>query len=315
MTDTWTIGLLLGVSSALCWTVLDISRKHIVSKMSASFALVGLMLAQIPFVLPFMTVAEFGAAPEPQTPVTAVIFADFPALSSTYLLLAAGSVALNLVANWLFLRGMQISPLSLTTPYLAFTPVFTALIAFLFLGQSVTAWGIAGILVVCVGAFCLNPGRKEDGPLAPIKALWTERGSFYVLIVAVLWSITPVLDKTAADLTSPMWHTLALAAGTGAGFLVWLLVRRSTEKMWEEFKIMPLFLLVGGFLLVAALVLQFASYAYIEIAYVETLKRALGVIGAMVAGYFVFGEKDIARRFLGAAVMVAGVALVMFGGN
>jgi drug/metabolite transporter (DMT)-like permease len=315
MTEAWTVGLLLGATSALCWTMLDISRKHIVSKMSASFALVALMIAQIPFVLPFMTAAEFGATPEVQTPLTEVIFAEFPALSGTYLALGVASVVLNLAANWLFLRGMQISPLSLTTPYLAFTPVFSALFAFLLLGQGVTVWGIAGILVVCVGAFFLNPGTKEDGLLAPIKALWTERGSFYVLVVAVLWSITPVLDKTASDMTSPMWHTLFLAVGIGIGFTVWLVFRGGTDNMLEEFKIMPLLVLMGGLLLVSAMVLQLASYAYIEIAYVETLKRALGVIGAMVAGYFLFGEKDIARRFLGAGLMVLGVALVMFGGN
>jgi drug/metabolite transporter (DMT)-like permease len=286
--------------------------------MSASFALIGLMFAQIPFVLPFMTAAEFGAAPEIQTPITEVIFAAFPEISGAYLLFGLSSVALNLAANWLFLRAMQISPLSLTTPYLAFTPVFSALFAFLFLSQNVTAWGIAGIAVVCVGAFFLNPGLKEDGPLAPLKALWTERGSFYVLIVAVLWSITPLLDKTAADMTSPMWHTLFLAVGTGSGFAVWLAFKGGSggmKNLIEEIKLAPFFVLLGGFLLVAALVLQLASYAYIEIAYVETLKRALGVVGAMVAGYFLFGEKDIARRFLGAAVMVIGVALVMFGGN
>ncbi len=315
MTNPWTIGLLLGTVSAVCWTVLDISRKHIVSRLTTSIALLGLMIAQIPFVVPFMTAAEFGVAPASDSPISKVLFVEYPELSWTYAAFAAGSVVLNIAANWLFLRGMQISPLSLTTPYLAFTPVFSALFAFLFLGEGVTGWGIAGILVVCLGAFFLNPGSKEHGWLAPIKALWTERGSFYVLLVAIIWSITPILDKRASNLTSPMWHTLVLAVGVGTVFAVWLSVKEDVGKVWKELEIMPLIVLMGGFFLVAAMVLQLTSYAYIEIAYVETLKRALGVVGAMAAGYFLFGEKDIARRFLGAGVMVVGVALVMFGGN
>lgn len=315
MTTPWTIGLLLGAISAICWTSLDITRKHVVGKMTASIALLGMMITQLPFVVPFMTAAEVGAAPEAQTPLTNILFAEFPTLSASYVAFALASVTLNVAANYLFLRAMQISPLSLTTPYLSFTPVFSALFAFLFLGEGVTSWGIAGILVVCLGAFFLNPGNKEHGVLAPLKALWTERGSFYVLVVAIIWSITPVLDKRASDLTSPMWHTLVLAMGVGLAFSVWLFARGKAQQVWQELKLTPWFLVLAGFFLVAAMVLQLTSYAYIEIAYVETLKRALGVVGAMVAGYFLFGEKDIARRFLGAGVMVIGVALVMFGGN
>lgn len=315
----WTIGLTLGIASAVCWTIVDISRKHITSKMRVSYALVGLMFAQIPFVLPFMSAAELGAQAGPAHGLTGslaqIALVGFPSLSAQYFAWAASSIVLNFLANYLFLRAVQISPLSLTTPYLSFTPVFSAIFAFVMLGERVTPLGIAGIATVCLGAFFLNPGAREEGVLAPIKALWRERGSLYMVIVAILWSITPVFDKNAADLTSPMWHTMFLALGVGVGFSLWHVARGKGGPLLADLKIMPLLLLMAGFFLVTAMVLQLASYSYIAIAYVETLKRAVGVVGAMAAGYLVFGEEDIARRFLGAAVMVAGVALVMFGGH
>jgi drug/metabolite transporter (DMT)-like permease len=315
MTEAWTIGLLLAASSAICWTVVDIARKHIGAKMSASVAVTGLMLAQLPFILPTMIAATAGAKPDSDARVVELLFVEFVAIDASYLWFAVASVLLNIFANWLFLRAVQVSPLSLTTPYLSFTPVFSALVAFLWLGEQVTNWGIAGIMTVCVGAFFLNPGTKGAGLLAPFKALWSERGSFYMLIVAIVWSVTPILDKRASVQTSPIFHTLFLAAGIGVAFAVWQIGRGHGARLVRELKLMPVLMFVGGAMLVGAMVMQLSSYAYVEIAYVETIKRALGVVGAMAAGYLIFGEKDISRRFLGAAVMVVGVAMVLFGGN
>lgn len=282
--------------------------------MRTSYALVGLMFAQVPFVLASMSAGQAGLKPG-HGPISDAIFAGFPALSAAYFAYAGASILLNLFANWLYLRAMQISPLSLTTPYLAFTPVFSAVFAFAMLGQEVTGWGIAGILTVCLGAFFLNPGARDDGALAPLRALWNERGSLYMVGAALLWSVTPVFDRQAALLSSPMWHTFFLAVGVGLGFIVLLVVRGQGRGLWEGLRRMKWPLLATGFFMVVAMVLQLAAYDYIAIAYVETLKRALGVIGAMGAGYFLFHERDIARRFLGATVMVVGVALVMFGGH
>jgi drug/metabolite transporter (DMT)-like permease len=233
-------------------------------------------------------------------------------MSGEYWLYAGASIALNLLANWLFLRAVTISPLSLTTPYLALTPVFSALVAFFTLGQTVSGWGVLGIVTVCVGAFFLNPGAKSDGPLAPIKALWSERGSLYMVLVSLLWSITPILDRKASVLTSPLWHTGFLALGIGAVTVAWLLARGGVGKLVGELKIMPAVIMIAAFLLFAAMVLQLSAYNFVAIAYVETFKRAIGVVGAMAAGFVFFGEKDIARRFVGAGVMVVGVALVLF---
>jgi drug/metabolite transporter (DMT)-like permease len=315
MQEVWIVGLVLATLSAVCWAGVDVARKHVGSKMSASVAVTAMMLLQLPFILPFMVAASAGVSPESDAEIVTLLFVDFPVLTGSYVAFGGASVLLNIFANWMFLRAVQLSPLSLTTPYLSFTPVFSALVAFLWLGQQPTAWGVAGISTVCVGAFFLNPGSSEDGPFGPLKALWTERGSLYMLVVAVVWSVTPILDKRASDLTSPIWHTLFLALGIGVAFTVWHVANDRAKTLWRGFKIMPLLLLAVGAGLVGAMVLQLGSYAYVEIAYVETLKRAVGVIAAMAAGYFLFHEKDIARRFLGAAVMVVGVAMVLFGGN
>ena len=312
MFDPGTIGLLLALLSAVFWASLDITRKHIGGSMTASAAVIGLMFWQAPLIAPFLAGTEAGLSPAASNPLYEILFVGVPSLTLDYGLLAAVSVALNIVANLLFLRAVQISPLSLTTPYLAFTPVFSALAAYLTIGQEPTGWGIAGIGTVCLGAFFLNPGQTEAGILAPLKALWDERGSLYMVVVALLWSVTPVVDKEAAAMTSPMWHTLVLALGIGLGLVGWRLARdRRAAELLDELRSMRGWLIAGGFFLVGAMVLQLASYEFIKIAYVETLKRAVGVLGAILAGWILFEEKDIARGLGGALVMAAGVAMIL----
>ncbi len=309
------VGFALALTCAVCWAGLDITRKKLGKAMTATGAVAGLMLLHIVFINPILFA---GSVTEGQGNVVyEMILVGYPEqLEWLYFAPTVVSIGMNLAANFLFLRAVQISPLSLTTPYLAFTPVFTALTALIFLGQIPTTYGWLGIIIVCLGAFFMNPGNKADGVLAPLKALWTERGSFYMLIVALIWSITPILDKTAADMTSPLWHTMFLAGGVGVVFAV---TRRAKDgsfaPLWKEFKAIPGWLALGGLFAVGAMVLQLTSYAFIDVAYVETIKRAVGVIAAIGAGYLFFGERDIWRRLLGAVVMSVGVALILMAGG
>jgi len=314
---TFLIGFLMAVGSAICWASFDITRKYVGKDMTATAAVIGVMFWHAPFIVPFMTAAEVSGAQAPDNVLLDLLWVTFPEVSGMYVGLAGLSVFLNLAANFLFLRSVQISPLSLTTPYLSFTPVFTAVTAFLFYEETPTTLGLVGIATVCLGAFFLNPGNKEHGIWAPLKALWHERGSFYMLIVAGLWSITPVIDKGASQLTSPIWHTLVLALGVAVCFTIFRVAKDGgdTTELLGELKLHPWVLALAGLSAVGAMTLQLGSYEFTKVAYVETVKRAVGVISAIVAGYWMFNEGDIGRRLLGAIVMVIGVAMVLLAGG
>lgn len=311
MSETYLLGIALALVCAFAWSGLDLTRKYMGEKVSATAAVAGLTLIQVPILLGMMGFAEalpadgfhrqLGVHPFPEIPVD-------------YWWYAAGTIALNVAANFLFLRAVQVSPISLTIPYLAFTPVFSAFTAMMTFGEIPTPMGWAGIIIVCVGAFGLNPGNKERGPLAPLFALWDERGSFYMLLVSVLWSFTPVVDKMGSGLTNETFQTFAIAAGVALVFIVLRTVKdRGPSELVGELRAGAMLFLLGGSLNVTAMVLQLASYNFTEIAYVETIKRAIGVIASIAAGYFLFQEGDVARRLMGAAVMVVGVAFIMLG--
>lgn len=303
------VGLVLAVLGSLAWAGLDVLRKQVGEEVSATAAVAALTLFQLPFVVAAMTVGEtLGPRLEPWS----IVFTGFPELTLPYLWPLLGSVVLNVLANWLFLRAVQISPLSLTIPYLSFTPVFTAFSGMVLLGEVPTTGGWIGIGLVVVGAFSLNPGDSARGAFAPLKALWDERGSLYMLGVAALWSVTPAFDKVGSEMTNVMGHTALVAAGLFVAFyLLRLVTDRDPLAMVREFGRAPKLLLLGAALNVLAMVFQLSAYHWVDVAYVETLKRAIGVVASILVGWLWFGESDIRRRLLGATVMAVGVGVVL----
>src|SRR6056297_2767450 len=159
MFTEFTLGFLVALSSAAFWAALDISRKKLGTKMTATGATAGLMLLNIVYLGPLLTVGS--AIEDPQGVVAETLLAGLPTFEPYYFLLATISIILNLAANFLFLRAVQISPLSLTTPYLAFTPIFSAITGLIFLGQIPNIFGWLGILIILAGAFVMNPGQKD----------------------------------------------------------------------------------------------------------------------------------------------------------
>lgn len=220
--------------------------------------------------------------------------------------LAAG-VGLNLIVVPLYMRAIQASDLSLTLPMLTFTPLFMLGTSPLILGEFPNAWGGMGIILIIAGAYALHLGRGGHGPLAPFRALWREPGPRIMLCVALLWSVAANVDKIGvANSSPPFWlFTFFCAMSLGLLPVVLLKSRRPLARLRTNF---PGLLLIGltGTL---ALMLQMWALTLTLAAYVVSIKR-LSVVFGVLLGHFVFEERDLARRLICAALMVAGVALI-----
>jgi len=108
------------------------------------------------------------------------------------------ALPLEIAAMLLYMLAIRDSPLAMTLPYLAFTPVLSALVGFLLLGETITLAGLSGILLVVAGAYFLNIEHARGGGWsAPLKAIVRSRGSRLMLIVAVIYSATSVIGKGA----------------------------------------------------------------------------------------------------------------------
>jgi len=243
-------------------------------------------------------------------------FVTFPHLDRTFWFTIVLSVPLEIIALLLYVKAIKISPLSLTIPFLAFTPAFLVVTAYLVLGEKPDWSGFIGIFLVTLGAYLLNISEWRNGWLEPLKSLRREKGSFFMVIVAFIYSITTTLGKKAVLHSSPIGfaiiYTFLLSLILYA--MVWIRsgqgfpLRKGVLKYAPTLSRNGLFWLIGLFY-ASMLACQYYAYTLTQASYVIAVKRLSLIISIMYGGIF-FKEIHIRERLLGGAVMVMGVILI-----
>jgi drug/metabolite transporter (DMT)-like permease len=230
-----------------------------------------------------------------------------PQVEDGFFAAALGSVALNMVAVTLQVRALSVAPLSLTVPFLGLTPLFMLVTSAVVLGEAPDVKGFAGIVLVSAGAYTIYLDRISGGVLAPLKAVGKERGTRMMLITAFIWSWAATLDKLAVLHSSPAYYTAFFSVAFGVLYLPFLVVGLRRRPVTAP--TVPRLFLLGG--LSAAMILAQMSAIELTLAsYVIAIKRA-GAVVAVLLGSLIFKEEHLRARLLGAALMTAGVALIL----
>lgn len=205
----------------------------------------------------------------------------------------------EVLATVLYMEAIRSSPLSLTLPFLSFTPIFLVLPGVWILGERPGSWGLLGIGLVALGGYLLNLG---GGLWGPFVAIGRERGSWMMLVVAGLYAWTSALGKKALLLSHPFFFgplyvtLLTLCLGLGAG--------------GKGLKAAPIgrCLALGGMMALMFLS-HWISIILVEASYMIAVKRTSPLFGVLYGG-LALGEGDFRRRFLATALMVVGVVII-----
>ncbi len=229
-----------------------------------------------------------------------------PPIEDAFLRAAMISVILNMIAGTLQVKAVSVSPLSLTVPFLAFTPLFMIATSAIVLKEFPDAKGLAGIVLIAAGAYAINLEKIRGGLLAPIRAIAAERGSLLMLVVALIWSVTAVYDKVATVASSPAFYTSFFSLVFGVLYAPALVVGLRRRPLARG--VAPRLWLLGLFSAVMILT-QFTAIQFTLASYVIAIKRT-GLVVSVVLGYVFFREKHVRARMAGALLMMAGVVLI-----
>jgi drug/metabolite transporter (DMT)-like permease len=237
---------------------------------------------------------------------------SWPALPLPFWGWVASLLPLEILAMWLYMTAIRECPLSLTLPYLAFTPVFNIVTGYVLLGETISWAGFAGITLVVCGAWLLNLKAAGNGQglnvLAPFRAIVRERGSRLMLATAALYSLTSVLGKGALQYVSPGFFGpfYFVLLGTVAS----LLFASRDVRSWRALGRHPWAYLLVGLFMGAMVVTHFYAIARVEVAYMIAVKRTSLLFG-MLYGAWLFGETGLSRNLAAGMMMIAGVYLIV----
>lgn len=292
------IGVIFAILAGFLVALSDTLNKKFFSSLGYNYMMFARTAGTIPFLIPgFFYLSIF------KSQVSIYLTSDL--LGVTLLLLF-----LELIATVLYMKGIQISPLSLTLPFLSFTPVFIIVTGYLLLGEKVTFSGGLGIILIVIGSYLLNLPSLKDGILGPFKAIRSEKGSLLLLQVALIYSMTSVLGKIGLLMTDPLWFAsfYFLTLGIFGTILTKVFFRLKVKEFVKKF---------FGSIMLVGLTQSLMCYAhmialnFMETAYMIALKRSSILFGVFM-GYLVFKESYFKIRFLAASLMFVGILIIAF---
>jgi drug/metabolite transporter (DMT)-like permease len=281
--------LFLAVLAAFSLATADALTKKHFSRLSAY----EMGITRLTYTLPWLVIALF--------------FIPWPCLDRTFFLAFGAALPLEVLAFLCYMRAIKISPLSLTLPFLAFTPVFIILTGRLILGETVTGLGIAGILCIVAGAYSLNLSQARTGVLEPFRAIFREPGSVLMLLVSFIYSITSTLGKLAVLHSNPYFFGVSYYMVLALLMLSFLPLAKNARA--ENLLKNPRAGLMVGTFMAIMVISHMLAISLVEAAYMIAVKRTSLLFGVLY-GAWLFREAKITERLAGALIMMVGVLII-----
>jgi len=234
---------------------------------------------------------------------------DFPAFSYSFMVLVA------LIASAAFLytaKAVRHMPVSISSPLFALGPALTAIVAFLFLRESLTVVNTMGLFFVIVGVYLLEHSVGVS-VIKNFKVMFKQKYFHYIIIALLLYAVSSTIDRyVLGTLKVDVLAYLSIVQVLIAIFftiMVWYFhdlhdISKGLRELW-----LPLFLI--AFLTVGYRYAQnFAlSLADGKVALVTSIKRSSTLLTTLGGSFF--HEKHLLRNFFSALVIITGVLMVI----
>jgi drug/metabolite transporter (DMT)-like permease len=193
---------------------------------------------------------------------------------------------------------------------MAISPMVIAVLAFIFLGESLKPLEVAGIVLISIGTYSLEL-KKGEGVLYPFSVLAGSKHHRYLLAALALISISSVIDK--ALLTNFKLPPITFLVFQNFFFFVIFFVIALITGRGKSFAVNKNVLILIVIIAVLTVLYRWSQIEATKIApvgLVISVKR-LSVLFASIAGAQLFKEGDYVRRAI-ATVLIVGGAMMIF---
>lgn len=293
--------ILLSLVSAVFLGFYEIAKKASLRNNAVPPVLLGNVLTAAIVYLPIITASRFLQLqmPFPWLQIDPLTWND-------HLLLAAKSVIAG--SSWIFASfALKHLPMSIASPIRASSPVWTILIAVLFMGERPAVGQWYGVVCILISFWLFSRVGRQEG-----IQFHRDRWVLCMVIATLLGSASALYDKFLLQscgfrsATVQAWFSIYLVIVMLPVFLYWLIRKRHSEPFqWRwSIPLIALLLLVSDFLYFRAI-----EFPGAFIAVISPLRRT-SVIIAFAAGILWYGETQWRRKALCIAGLLSGVFVV-----
>ena len=284
--------ILICVISGFFWAAFDLTRKLTLTKINSINLLLIFTLAQCLLFSIWL------------------FYEDFSINFKSYLLPGLILIFIGLLSAILFLKAIKQSDLSLTIPLLSLSPMFSSLFSFFFLNEKLTNIQYFGIFSIIFGTLVLYSKKINlNDILKSFKVLSTNKSAKLMIIVAIIWSLTPVLDKICLKSSTINIHGFIQSFGMFL-FLIFLFIKNNLNQI-ESIKINWPIIFIAVFIGVVATIFQFYAILTNFVPIMESIKRSVGQLSSVFLGKLFFNEEITKPKIWGVIILSIGVYFIV----
>lgn len=236
-----------------------------------------------------------------------LLLVEVPSLDNVFWLVIVSNGLLVSGTFILYMKAIKLSPLSLTIPMIAFTPLFLLVTSPLMLGEFPSVFGLMGIFLIVSGVYILSVKDVRKGFLAPFKALFTEKGVPIMLFVAFLWSIAANLFKVGTQHSNPIVYLSVGSAFVSSTLFLVMLIKTHNPMRAMRGNLKVLF--PAGLFEALLNIFSLSAMELTIVAYTNSARRT-SILFSVLYGHFFFKEQRVLERLFGALVIVSGVIVI-----
>jgi len=241
-------------------------------------------------------------------PVFWVLLPDWglPLAAVPYLVVSGVAEALYFLSLG---RAYELGDLSVVYPLARSSPLFLFVLAVVFLGEEVSLWGVAGILLVVLGVYTIHlEGFAIGDFLKPIKSLRGQASQF-ALLTALCTSIYSLVDKLGVTAVAPLAYAFWLDLFVVAFLTPAVLWKCGWGSVAVEWRGSSVKVVVSGFLMRFGYILVLLAMALAQVSYILAV-RQLSIVLGVVFGVGLLGERYGKVRLLSSIIIFTGVLIL-----
>jgi len=237
-----------------------------------------------------------------------LLFIEMPHLNKDFWMATLIALPFEIAAMILYTKALKVSPISLTMPFLALTPLFLILVSYFILGEKVSVIGGIGIFLIASGSYTLNIHKMRHSLIEPVRAVFREKGSVMMIAVALLFSITSSLGKMAITNSSPVFFGSFYFILMTILFTPIALSKNKGKLVITRKDLVPLAAI--GITYSLMIMFHMLAMSLTKVAYMISVKR-MSLLFSILYGHFLFKEEKITERVIGGIIMFIGFVLVV----
>ena len=287
------MAIVICMISGIFWAFFDLSRKITLKKISPFTLLILFSLVQLIIFSIWIN------------------FENYQINFVPYIFPGILLIIISIISAFLFLKALSISELGLSIPLLSFSPLFSTIFSSIILDENLQKLQYFGIGLIIFGTMILY-SRSFSVPdiFKSLTYIVKNKGARYMILVSLIWSLTPILDKICFKYSSMNIHGFIQSFGI---LIALVIINREIffedlQSIRESFFIICITMLVGTI----ATILQFFAISLTFVSIMESIKRSVGQVFSVIFGTMFFNEKITYQKIFGVIILSLGVFVILY---